>query len=414
MAGPYFDLATATPILKELYDGQIVEDEVYEENPLLTMMPKKTNFTGKYYPVPVQYAATGGRSADFGTAQGNQAPPQFAEFLVTRKKDYEIATIDNETMMAASTDKGAFIEASKTMIDSAIRKITLSLSSGLFRAGTGTIGQIGTGGVSGGGVITLADPNTVTQFEINDVLQCAATDGGVPVAAVGYVIYRDVTGGTITVSATGLGGAAGAPAGWNASYYLLASGDSNKKVSGLQAWLTVSAPSTTDNFYNVNRSVDRWRLAGGYYDASSYSIAEGLVLAANRTAREGAAPKIGITNFDTYAALTNELGAKVTYAKLVGDGELATIGFEGIKLIGPRGTMIIVPDRNCPSFTTFLLKLQDWELKSLGEAPMILRYDDGNTMLRVNNQDAAELRVGYYANVLTRAPGNSCQVKTAQ
>ena len=411
MAGPYFDLSTATPILKELYDGQIVEDEVYEENPLLTMIPKKTNFQGKYYPVPVQYAATSGRSASFSNAQGNQAPPQFAEFLVTRKTDYAIATITNETLMAASSDKGAFIETSKALIDSAIRKITLSLSSGLFRSGTGTLGIIGS---ITSGVITLSDPNTVTQFEINDVLQEAATDGGTPGANLGYVVARDVIGGTITVASSGMGGAAATPSGWAANQYLLAYGDSNAKISGLQAWLSVTAPATTDNFYNVNRSVDRWRLGGGYYDGSSYSISEGLVNAANRTAREGAAPKIAITNFDTYAALTNELGAKVTYAKLVGDGELASIAFEGIKLIGPRGTMTVIPDRNCPSFTTFLLNLPKWELKSLGEAPMIFKYEDGNVMLRTPSADAAELRVGYYANCLTRAPGESCQVKTAQ
>jgi hypothetical protein len=414
MAGPYFDLATATPILKELYDGVIVEDEVYEENPWLTMVPKKTNFGGKYYPFPVQYAANGGRSASFTIAQGNQAPAQFAEFLLTRKKDYEVATLDNETMMAASSDKESFVEAAKTVIDSAIRKITLSLASGLFRSGTGTLGQVSTTTAISTGIITLQDPNAVTQFEINDVLQYASTDGGTPIAALGYVIARDVIGGTITVSATGIGGAAGTPTSWTTSGYLLAYGDSNAKISGLQAWLTVSAPSTSDNFYGVNRSVDRWRLAGGYYDGSGYSISEALVQAANIAGREGEAPKMGITNFSTYAALTNELGGKVQYAKLSGEGELANIGFEGIKLIGPRGTMTIIPDRNCPSFTTFLASPSKWELKSLGEAPMILRYDDGDTMLRVTTADAAELRVGYYANLLCRRPSANVQVKTAQ
>jgi hypothetical protein len=57
------------------------------------------------------------------------------------------------------------------MIDNAIKAITLSISSSLFRSGTGSIGQIAT---ITAGLIVLSDPNSVVQFEVNQTLQSNA------------------------------------------------------------------------------------------------------------------------------------------------------------------------------------------------------------------------------------------------
>ena len=76
-------------------------------------------------------------------------------------------------------------------------------------------------------------------MEVNQVLQANATDGGTPRAALGYVIARNVVAGTITVSATTWGGAAGSPTNWTGGDYLLVQGDNNATISGLQAWLRV-------------------------------------------------------------------------------------------------------------------------------------------------------------------------------
>jgi hypothetical protein len=142
--GAYFDLPAATGILKELYDGQIVENEVYKRNPFYTMVQKKTNFYGKNRPIPLAYGVPQGRSSTFSNAQGNQSPTQLAEFLLTRKRDYALATIDNETREAAGNDKGAFVDALTIEVDPAIQSITMSLASALFRSGSGSIGQVST------------------------------------------------------------------------------------------------------------------------------------------------------------------------------------------------------------------------------------------------------------------------------
>ena len=396
------DLVSMNAALKELYDGQVVENLVYADNPFLAMVPKANNFGGKYKPIPIQTGVSQGRSATFSFAQANQTAPDLESFLITRAKDYSIATIDNETMLASKTDKMAFLDGAKLLIDSAIRSCTNSLAGALFRSGTGSIGQIGTIST---GVITLSNPGDITQFEKNMSLQANATDGGTPRAAIGYVIAVNRALGQLTVSAS-VGGVAGTPTGWVGNDFLLVQGDNNAKIKGLQAWLP-STVSSVDNFFGVNRSADVSRLAGVYYDGSAQSIEEAVIDHSSLLAREGGKPNVLICNFATYSALEKSLGSKVQYV----DMKKAEIAFRGISINGANSVIQVFPDRSCPSTTGFLLQMDTWKLESLGEAPQILTYGDGLQMLRVSNADAGEVRVGYYSQLRTNAPGYNGQIK---
>lgn len=389
--------------LKELYDGQVVENLVYADNPFLAMVPKGTDFGGKYKPIPIITGVSQGRSATFTNAQGNQTPVQIESFLLTRFSDYSIATIDNQTMLASATDKMTFIEGAKLVIDGAIRSCTNSLASKLFRSGTGTIGKITT---ITSGVIVLDNANDVVQFEVGMTLQANATDGGTPRAALGYVIAVNRSGGTVTVSDTAVGGTAGTPSGWTVADFLLVQGDNNLALSGLIAWLPTSAPAAT-SFYGVDRSVDTTRLGGVRYDGSAQSIEEALIDGSSLLAREGGKPESCITNFASYSALEKALGAKVQYIDLKGPADIA---FRGIMVNGAASMIKVFPDRNCQPNRAYLLQMNTWKLEGLGDCPQILRYGDGLEMLRVYNADAGEVRVGYYANLRTNAPGWNANV----
>lgn len=397
--GPYLNLSAMNAALKELYDGQVVENLVYADNPFLAMVPKKTDFGGKYKPIPIITGVSQGRSSTFSNAQGNQTPVQIQSFLLTRVSDYSIATIDNQTMLASRTDKMSFLEGAKLVIDGAFRSITNSAASALFRSGTGTIGRVG--GISTG-VITLTNPADVVQFEVNQTLQANATDGGVPRAALGYVIAVNRSAGTVTVASSGLGGSAATPSGWTTSDYLLVQGDVNAKMKGLAAWLPATAPTTGDNFFGVDRSQDVTRLAGLRYDGTAQTIEEALIDASSLLAREGGKPDVCITNFATYAALEKSLGSKVQYVDMKGPAEIA---FRGIMVNGANSMIKVFPDRNCPAQTGYLLQMNTWCLNSLGDVPQILRYGDGLEMLRVSNADAGEVRVAYYGQLSTNGPG---------
>lgn len=396
----YLDLSAMNAALKELYDGQTVENLVYADNPFLAMVPKKTDFGGKYKPVPIVTGVSQGRSSTFSNAQGNQSPVQIESFLLTRLSDYSIATIDNQTMLASKTDKMAFLEGAKLVIDGAIRSLTNSLASALFRSGSGVIGQIAS---QTGTTITLTNPQDIVQFEVNMYLGASATDGGALVGApdIAIVTQVDRTNGILTFASV--------PGTWTNGYFLQVQGDTNLKISGLNAWIPPSNPSSTP-FYGVNRAVDVTRLGGVRYDGSAQSIEEALIDGSSLLAREGGKPDVAIMNFASYSALEKSLGSKVQYVDLNLKGP-AGIAFRGIMVNGANSMIKVFPDRNQLAQTCHLLQMDTWCLNSLGDAPQILRYGDGLEMLRVYNADAGEVRCGYYANLATNAPGWNANVR---
>lgn len=396
--GAYLDLAAANAALKEFYDAQKVQVLAYAKHPALALFPKDEETGGKYYPVPVQFEVNQGRSATFANAQGNQTPNQYAEFLVTRKSDYDVATIDNQTLEASMSDAASFLRLGTSLIDGAIRGCTISASSSLFRSGTGTIGAIST---ITSGVIVLTSPADVVQFAVGQTLQANATDGGTPRAALGYVIARSIRNGTITVSATAVGGSAGTPSGWTTSDSLLVQGDNNNKFSGLPAWLPMTDPTSSDNFYGVNRSTD-YRLFGVQYDGSGQPIEEALIDHSLLLGREGASADTFLTNYGSLAALVKALGTRREYEQLEGP---AGIGFRAVIVDGADGPIKALSDRSCAAKAGFMLQMDTWKLISIGPVPKVLRYEDRVEMLRVYNADAAEARIAYYANLTNNAPG---------
>lgn len=399
-----FNVTAASAALKELYTDQVVQNMVYSDNPWLAMIPKNTDFGGKYKPIPIISTTSQGRSALFATAQANQTAPLVESFLLTRTNDYSIATISNELILAAKTDKMAFINGAKLNVDAAIRAITLSLANALFRNGTGTLARISDITT---GVITLTNAADVVHFEVNQVLRAATGDGsGLRATYKGYVIAVNRTAGTVTVANDTYGGSAATPTNWTNTDYLSVDGDYNAKLMGLSGWIPAAAPGATA-FYGVDRSIDPTRLGGVRHDGSAQTIEEALIDASNLVAREGGKPKLCITNFASYSALEKSLGSKVQYIDVKGP---ADIGFRGMRVAGANTQIDVFPDRSCQSLTAWLLQPDTWALESLGDAPMILKYGDGMEMLRVYNADSAELRCGYYANVSCNAPGWNANV----
>ena len=424
----YANTSNQIAALKELYTGDdYMKDLVYKKNPFLALVPKDespSGFAGKYIPVPLIYGTPQGRSATFTNAQGNQTAPALASFFVYRVSNYQLVTITNELLLATKDDAGAFIDEAKLNMDTGFRNISNDLAHDLFSDGSGSRGVISSITT---GVIVLADPQTVVQFEVGMALVAYSVSGSTytqsTAAAIGYVIAVNRSLGTVTVSAT-VGGVAGTPTNWSTSFpYLGVQGDvafgtisattSYLKVSGLGAWVPMTSPGSTDSFWGINRSADVTRLAGVRFDGSNETIEEALIDASSLVAREGGMPDMCFINFTSYAALEKSLGAKVQYVDV--KHEEADIAFAGIRIHAPYGPITVIPDRNCPGQTAYLLQMDTWKFRSLGKAPHILTYGlEGLEGLRVGNADALEIRIGYYGNLVCNAPGWNCVVALSQ
>jgi hypothetical protein len=396
------DLTSFASALKAHYTNDRVENMVYQDNPLLALMPKMEQFAGKNLPIPIIYGNPQGRSATFADAQANKTSSKLKDFVLTRDKDYSLASIDNETLEASKGNSNAFMEAATTEIDGAIHSCARSLAIAMYRSGSGSIGQVLAGGTDTDFV--LKNIEDVTNFEVGMELVFSTADGGGSVKSGSITVTGiDRDSGVITVDAqSGIDGGTGTAT----NDYIFVEGDYDAKIKGLQAWLPNSAPSSTA-FFSVDRTADVTRLGGIRFDASAMPIEEGLVKAASRAAREGAKPNYCFLNYSKYADLENALGSKVQYIDLKVNAE---VGFRGIHINGPRGPIKVVPDQNCPSDRAFMLQLDVWKLYSLGKAPKILDTD-GMKMLRDSGSDSVEVRVGYYAQLGCRAPGWNVNIK---
>jgi len=403
------DMTSFDAALKQHYTDDMVMNLVYKDNPLLALMPKYESFGGKNLPIPLLYGNPQGRSATFATAQsvGASSYSKIDDFVLTRVKDYAIATIDNETLEASKGNANAFMEAATTEIDGAINALTRSLAIAMYRDGSGAIGQVSAEPAEAATtVITLKEANDVTNFEVGmQVVIWSATSGGSQRTTDGsdntwLITNIDRSAGTITLddAYTSSGTIA-------ANDYIFVDGDRGAKLKGLDAWVPSSAPSAT-SFFGVDRSVDTIRLGGNRYDGSALPIEEALIEGAARAAREGAKIDHYFVNYETYAELQKALGAKVQYVDLKATAE---IGFRAIQINGPRGPINVVPDQNCQSDVAWGLQLNTWKLYSLGKAVRVIDTD-GLQMLRQASSDGVEVRYGFYGQLGCRAPGYNIRV----
>lgn len=397
------DQTSFASALKVHYTKDRVLNMVYKDNPFLAMLSKMTDFGGKNLPIPIIWGNSQGASQDFSTAKSNKKASKISDFVLTRNHYYSLASISSETILASQGDANAFFEAVTHEIDSAIDTIKRQLAIALYRNGSGSIGRLGTSTVLASSTITLDDVESVTNFEVGQVLVVSGTDGGGSVR-VGEVEVTavDRDNGTLTTSAV-LNVAIPTIA---AQDFLFREGDYDNAIKGLQAWIPNTAPTSTP-FFSVDRSVDVTRLGGIRSDGSNQPIEEALISAASRVAREGGKPDVCFMSYAKFADLEKALGSKVQYIDLKVNAE---IGFRGMVINGPRGPIKVVADQNCPSDRAFMLQMDTWKLYSLREAPHIENLD-GLKMLREDSADAHEIRVRYYAQLGSRGPGLNCNIK---
>lgn len=383
------DTTSAAAILKEYYSNQRVTQLTYKDAPLYAMLDKIKDFYGSSYPLPMRIADPQGASATFANAQAQKQPSDYKKFSLTRVKDYSLASIQTEAMLASETNPGAFLQLATAEIDGAILTMKRRMGWSIYGDGSGALGTVAS--VSGS-TATLTNVEDSSKFEIGQTVEIRLV-GTVSVAGQLVVaVNRDT--GVITF--------AGSTAAASAGDTLNVVGDYNARISGLAAWIPSASPSNTP-FFGVDRTADPTRLAGCRVTSTGKPIDEALIDGARRLGREGLGrPDHVFCGFSKYASLEKTLGAKIRYK----DFEVAGIAFKGIEVSGPQGTIAVLPDRDCPENLMYMLEMDTLGLYSLKE-PVMLLDQDGNKMLRENSADALEVRVGGYFQMGVTSPGSS-------
>lgn len=411
---------TAEKILKYIYTSRALENAVYEKNPLLALLLKSGGFTARSIVHPITYGNSNARNATFATAQSLAAINGAANngvssstaatdsgynrdinFTVTRVKNYAMYTLEQELLLASRGDKAAFVQAATQLIDGTLQTLRNDFGRDLYGDSGGWLCQATT---VAGTAFTVGEG--ITQIEVGMALVGASSKTaairGTTSAVPMIVTSVNRSAGTFVVDANTDSVATGD--------YLWIAGDrptsaitaysSRLKIAGMDAWNPITAPTSGDAFFGVDRSVDVTRLAGQRLDISALQPEEGYITALAALAREDGDPSHIFTSFTDEKNLKLALGSRVD-AEYTQVGE---VGFESIRLRGPMGTVKVYADRNAPVGYARILTLNTWELKHLGD--FINNGDamgDGG-MAREYRADRYEGRFSFYGNLLCYKP----------
>lgn len=412
-------------MLKQYYDDDRVMNLIYDDNPFLAMIEKDEGFVGDTFKVPIIYSGNNAVGQSFTRAQGQargtnvgSASQGVQAFLVsTRAHLYGFTNWSRETMLASATNVGAFMKVATVNMDNILRNLGNRLATALWRNGYGDLGNIAVAGFSASATsLTLSNPEDVVNFETGMPIDLSATQSGAvraygssgnPLAITGV----DRSNGILSFAYALNDGTNGIP-GVAAGDYIFNYDDAHVVTTqllplGVEAWVPATVPSSSDSFWNVNRSLDS-RLSGQRLNATDgRPLEEALIEAAQIVRREGGKLSHFFMNHGQYAKLEKQQQGRVIYNETVTD---ADISFKGITLRTGIGDVIVMPDRTVPSNRVYGLELSSWTLATLGKmvAPV---NEDGLEILRQDSADNFEARYAFYGQPVCRAPGHNINIQ---
>jgi hypothetical protein len=408
--------------LKQLYKDSNEASAYFDERPGFGLLPKDESFGGRNEPIVVNYTRTGGRSATFADAQTVAAARQkrVEDFLITDVDDYSLVRVPGKTMAHARNTVMAWDELVASLaqkgLDDVEENLANALETYIYRSGNGALCVIAAVSESDpANTLTLTNPEDACLFELGDYVVACDSAGAETANSEAYVSAINIPAKQVTVSDV----TDGAYAEYDAADYIgfmgdTANGSSNVKISGFAAWIPSSTPSASESFFGVDRSVSS-RLYGKYMDHSSQSREQALFRALTQLGLEGAAPTLGLTCFTEYRALLEELEMRkeIVHMNPVREqGLVATIGYQGVRILGPKSSCNIISSIKMLPGESVLIRPEDWKLHSCGPA-ISLEDHDGLTIQRLPTEDAYEGRMVFRGQLSCKRPGRQGRVLLA-
>lgn len=431
---------------KQRYSAEGIARLTFEDRPFWGLVPKEeiagADQVTRAFAVPVLFANNAAVGGNFALSQARSAlvSSKVNAFQITTSKYYGFVTLDMEAVERSVGNENAFVDLKSLEIDQTIENVSNRLHRNAWNNGDGTIGQVGNSTQMPSfatSVCVLNDLERMVFIQPGDEL--TVSPSGTPQSgerAFGtnnhglYVIAVNLDAGTFQVgnvngTAVNLNDAADGIPTIAALDWLAIRGDRQVPgtvggtcFAGFQGWIPNAATgiaSSGDSFYNVNRyqSVD-W-LAGTRFDGSNYAIEDALVQGSNILAKKGGTCNAGFINHKHFSALVNSISSRGQVQFLeVSPSEYPTIGYRGVRIIGAKSDIDIIPDYACPGTVAALMNLEDWAFASVGgEDPVRFMNGDGLEFLRQPTSDSIQAYVVNYGALYCRKPRNNANITLA-
>lgn len=382
-----------------------------EDNPFLGIVKRDPEARGKKINYSVLYQGPGGGSALFATAKSRQTSSKPVEFTFSRAKNYQLATLDNETIEAGSSDKDAYFgvleEVDRSLVSAGWRD-----ERNLFRGRGGWIGRLKSTTNLATAVAVLDDPADAFCFQIG--MECAfgstnGTSGSLRDSGATLGVSNiDRESGEITFD-----GNLNTISGIANTDYVFQDGDFGIGCNGLDDWFPVDRSILSTAFGGVTRSVDEDKLGGLYRDAAGEPLVESLIKGMGTLDKHGARAGnyVAWMNPETLTDLALSMQGKTYIDRCEVKNDRADIGYAGFDVVVGRHKMKLMSSWACKSTRMYLLDMSTIILASAGPSPRIL--ERGGMLMQNESADTYEARVAGYRQLICKAPVRNMVIKLA-
>jgi hypothetical protein len=387
-----FSLSEATNLFKINYYKKS-ENMYNSANVLLGRVKKQYDFTGKERFVATPLSFSGGVGSGSLPTSG---VANYKDALITSHRVYAVCTIEREAMKASADDKGAFVRATREVVQKCVESYMRNGSRILFGDGTGALGtgdnstNLSGDGSTGTPFVVVISAGTWKEanWEERDFVNYASETSLLQVVEVIPSLNTVKLAGT----SAGLTALIGNPV--PGIFYM--QGSKNNDPAGLKGVLDATS-STLFNIPVQRRWQATQKAAGGA--GVTPDLMNEVMLEVER--KFGKAPNLIVTSYTQYRKLLNQLEDHKRYNLPPRDKSLkGVISFEGVEFMSTRGAIGIFPERFCDADRMYFLNDNFIEVH---HRPGFGWFDDdGTVFLRKSDSDAYEARYGgYYENFIT-------------
>ena len=407
------NLTNQQPILKRLYPSG-VEKVVYESSRLFERCTKDTKFTNEDLAVVVRVSGTSGGSANFSDALASQGASQRARFIVNRKKEYQLYSVDGETIAATNGDPKAIVSVLKNEMTEAMYKFGRAMARRASGKGGGAIGVVDSTTVLSSTTLKFASRTDMQWLEVGDYVQFADGDGtdasadpDVDLRGSGAslrVVAIDRQAGTATMSDT-----LDTVTGVAVLDYVFRRGDYSRAMTGLQGWAPVADPSAAESFFGIDRTdYDLVRVAGFRYTAGAGGAKQDILI---KGCAEAAIHGIQVSSLYMSSIDFGDFVIEIGAQRLRDESDSA-VGYKYIDVYTPAakgGTLRVIAEPCLPVGYAWAINDSDFKLRTAGACPSMLDHAGlgGRGMLMPQDDDAVQGRLGCYGNFTLDNPGNA-------
>ena len=376
---------------------------------ILNLVKKKPNFVGSQCDFPWEYDHSV-VSRTFSSADTYAYPSSSVKPVITRKALHGVGYLDSETIAAAGSKDGAWVEAVQNEQNSVMYGMRKRTALAMYRDTGGALGQI-SAIANGDGTndrITLTNKQDAFNFSRGMAIQLDTVDGGGTVhTGVAYVLKIDFANGylytgdenlAVQALTTDIASAA-------VNDYIFAHGDYDKSINGFASYIPLASPTAGETFLgSVDRSVEPERLAGHRLNDTSLTREEIIQDLAMRCSFTGA--DAGQQTALMSPAQLKQFALEMDTKVVRDPGGKGRAGFSGICVDTAGGTVEVLGDPACPENRMYLIDPSTWTFRHLREFTHLNR-DDGLTLRVVAGSDQVQFRYRHWGNIECRNPGKN-------